>query len=211
MTVIFDFDGVLADSRAAIGGSITRALAAHGLPVPRDLGPLIGPPLLFSFAQALGTRPDDPRAQAVLDTYREHYVEVARAETTVFAGIPEAVAALAERHPLAVCTSKPKAYVEPLLDALALREHFGVVEGPALDAPGEEKTVTLGRLLAALGPGRAVMVGDREHDVIAAHAHRLPVIGVTWGFGAARELAAADAVVGTPAELPGTAARLLAA
>jgi phosphoglycolate phosphatase len=46
-------------------------------------------------------------------------------------------------------------------------------------------------------------VGDREHDVIGAHAHGLIAIGALWGYGSREELTAAgaDMLVQTPAEL----------
>ena len=66
---------------------------------------------------------------------------------------------------------------------MGLREHFDVVAGPALRRRAEDKTQTLGRALRLLGPTRAVMVGDRSFDIVAARAHGLPSIGVTWGIG----------------------------
>jgi phosphoglycolate phosphatase len=46
-------------------------------------------------------------------------------------------------------------------------------------------------------------VGDREHDVIGAHAHGLVAIGALWGYGSREELAGAgaDMLVTTPAAL----------
>ena len=95
---------------------------------------------------------------------------------------------------------------------MGLREHFEVVAGPELSARAEGKTETLGRALHELGPTRAVMVGDRSFDILAAHAHGLSSIGVTWGIGTPDELqtAGADRLIATPAELPATAAILLA-
>jgi phosphoglycolate phosphatase len=132
-------------------------------------------------------------------------------ETTVPPGIPEALAAL-NGHRLAVATSKPHAFAEPLLSAMGLREHFDVIAGPDLKTPAEDKTQTLGRALDLLGPTRAIMVGDRSFDIVAARAHRLPSIGVTWGIGTLDELqtAGADRLIAAPSELPATAAILLA-
>lgn len=50
---------------------------------------------------------------------------------------------------------------------------------------------------------RPIMVGDRKHDIAAAHEHDIPAIGVLWGIGSAKELltAGADALAHTPAEL----------
>ena len=50
---------------------------------------------------------------------------------------------------------------------------------------------------------RAVMVGDREHDVIGAHLAGLDVIGVLYGYGSREELTAAgaDQITETPEAL----------
>ena len=50
---------------------------------------------------------------------------------------------------------------------------------------------------------RAVMVGDREHDVIGAHLAGLDVIGVLYGYGSREELTAAgaDQIAETPEAL----------
>jgi phosphoglycolate phosphatase len=44
------------------------------------------------------------------------------------------------------------------------------------------------------------MVGDRKHDIEAAHANGLLAIGALWGFGSRRELV--DAGADFLAELP---------
>ena len=41
-------------------------------------------------------------------------------------------------------------------------------------------------------PQTAVMVGDRHHDIDAAHANGCLAIGVTYGYGSADELSHAD-------------------
>jgi phosphoglycolate phosphatase len=81
------------------------------------------------------------------------------------------------------------------------------VIGPELDAPDESKTITVRRALTALGeePGPDLpLVGDRSHDVVAAHANGLPCVGVLWGVGDEAELrrAGADPIVAAPADLP---------
>jgi phosphoglycolate phosphatase-like HAD superfamily hydrolase len=81
------------------------------------------------------------------------------------------------------------------------------VHAPDSDHGSEPKTVTLTRALAALlpaaEPSRAVMVGDRHHDVAAGRACGTFTVGVTWGAGDRAELTAAgaDRVVDTPGQL----------
>ena len=123
-------------------------------------------------------------------------------------GIPEALRAL-DGHRLAVATSKPHAFADPLLGAMGLREHFELVVGPDLTARTEDKTATIGRALDALGETRAVMVGDRSFDVVGAHANGIPAIGVTWGIGDAAELSGAERTIDDPSALPETVSSLL--
>jgi phosphoglycolate phosphatase len=211
-TVIFDLDGVLVDSRAVFLSCVSYAFDKLGLPqrAPAELLPYLGPPFAYAFGELLGVPHDAPIVAACIDGYRERYATASLTETTVEPGIPEALAAL-NGHRLAVATSKPRAFAAPLLEAMGLSQHFEVIAGPELSARAEGKTQTLGRALEQLGPTRAVMVGDRSFDVLAARAHGLASIGVTWGIGTPEELrgAGADRLIATPAELPATAAVLL--
>jgi phosphoglycolate phosphatase len=137
--------------------------------------------------------------------YRARYAEASLQETDVTPGIDTALGELAQRYRLAVATSKPLAFAEPLLSALGLRPFFTVVAGPDLSVQGESKASTIAAALETLGhPKRAVMVGDRSHDIVGANAHSLPSIGVTWGIGSTEELqeAGAGSIVDVPAELP---------
>ena len=201
--VIFDLDGVLADSRVAFTRCVNAALVAAGVPerAPDELHRFLGPPLRSTFAHLTG---DDALADGCLEVYRARYRAHSAAETTVPDGVADAVAALSERMPLAVATSKPRPLAVPLIEALGLLDRFAVVEGPALDAHLEPKAETIGRALQGLPAGaRPVMVGDTRFDVEGAHAHGLQCIGVLWGIGSEEELrdAGADAIVATPADL----------
>ena len=202
--VLFDLDGVLLDSRTAIVRCIEHGLREQGVATPpaADLERFIGPPLVDAFTELAGPE----LAAACLASYRERYVHSSLEETTVVPGAREALAAVAARVPVAVATSKPRAYAEPLCERLGLAPHLRVIAGPELDAPDEAKAVTVRRALAALGlaPGAdAPLIGDRRHDAEAAHANRIRCVGVLWGIGDEPELraAGADPVVATPDRL----------
>jgi phosphoglycolate phosphatase len=203
--VLFDLDGVLLDSRIAIVRCIEHGLRANGVepPAAAELERHIGPPLIDAFAMLAGPE----RADACLAAYRERYVVSSLEETTVVPGAQEALAAVAARVPVAVATTKPYAFAEPLCERLGLAEHLRAITGPELDAPDEIKSVTVTRALAALGlmPGAdAPLVGDRRHDVEAAAANGIGCVGVLWGIGDEAELraAGADPIVSAPADLP---------
>jgi phosphoglycolate phosphatase len=205
--VLFDLDGVLVDSRGPISRGINYALATNGLPErdPADLYRYIGPPLLHAFAELLGEPVSSPAVARCAASYRERYAVTSLTETEVTPGIADALAALrGDGVRLAVATSKPRPFAEPLLEALGMRRYFDAVVGPELDATSEDKTTTVGAALRALGATRGAMVGDRSFDMVAARAHGLRAVGVGWGIGSRAELetAGADAIVATPAELP---------
>jgi phosphoglycolate phosphatase len=211
--VLFDLDGVLVDSRAAITACINHALVARGLaalPV-RDLHRLIGPPLAVAFAELTAEPVESAAVADCVSAYRDRYSHVSLTDTEVFPGIADALEALRGERRLAVATSKPHVMAEPILRAVGLRDFFELVAGPEMGALAETKTVTIGSALAALGTPAAVMVGDRSFDIRGAQAHGLATVGVTWGIGDADELAAAgaDVIVDTPAELPAAVAGLL--
>ncbi|HET9959144.1 MAG TPA: HAD hydrolase-like protein, partial [Polyangiaceae bacterium] len=54
-----------------------------------------------------------------------------------------------------------------------------------------------------IAASRAVMIGDRAHDMIGAKRNAVRALGVLWGYGDRAELfdAGADAVVATVSEL----------
>ena len=51
---------------------------------------------------------------------------------------------------------------------------------------------------------RSLMVGDRRHDIVDAHAVGMRSLGVLWGYGNRDELktAGADQLVERPSDLP---------
>lgn len=212
--VLFDLDGVLVDSRRAITGAINEALAEHGLPrrPPASLERFIGPPLHGAFSELTGQGPESPLVASCVAAYRRRYATASLRETVAVPGVAAALAELRQGWRLAVATSKPLAFAEPLVEALGLRDHFVSVRGPDLDVAGEEKATTIKAALRDLGcPQRAVVVGDRCFDVAGAHACGLPAIGVTWGIGDRAELesAGAEAIIEAPSELQAAVGLLL--
>jgi len=114
---------------------------------------------------------------------------------------------------LLVCTAKPAYFASPILDHFKLRSHFDEVYGPDLEGRLDDKGDLIAHMLECEGfdPKRAVMIGDRGSDVIAAARHGIPAVGVLWGYGSREELEASGAAVlcAEPAELPAMVAKLL--
>lgn len=208
--VLLDLDGCLVDSTVAITGSLRHALTCLGVPAPssQELRWCIGPPLLESIGQLLREADADPsRAAEGAAHYEEHYRTASLELTRVVPDVPAALDVLGASATLAVVTSKPAPAAVPLIAHLGLMERFVEVHAPASNGHREPKAVTLARALASLAPGgdhaRAVMVGDRSHDVVAGLACGIRTVGVTWGAGDHAELSAAGAhaIVRSPQDL----------
>lgn len=208
--VFFDLDGCLVDSDRAIPRAYNEALAVLGLP-PQPVASLrrfIGPPLLEGFTTLLTELGSDP-AQAIegVAAYREVYGDIALADTELIPGIERVLDAL-DGVPLAVVTSKPVFFAEPILESVGLGGRFRGVYAPELRATTEPKAVALARALEEVvpdvPPGRTAMVGDRSHDVVAGRNCGTRTVGVTWGAGDRDELVAAgaDRIVDDPGSLP---------
>ena len=196
--IFIDLDGCLVDSTRAITNSFNHTLSTSGI-APRSAEvtrSFIGPPLRATFDRVVAEEGLDPAFASVLvATYRARYGAMSASETTIFPGVFEALAKLREYAPLAIVTSKFGPVAEKLVDEIGLRAHIAIVYAPRDDHTIEPKEVTLRRALATTGarPHATVMIGDREHDVLAGHACATATIGVLWGAGDRAELEAARA------------------
>jgi phosphoglycolate phosphatase len=203
--VYFDLDGTLTDPWEGISRSICHALDHFDVPHPDEaaLRELIGPPLRASLAGYVG----EDRADRALDVYRERFAESGWHENRRYPGIRTMLAELAASGArLYVATSKPRVFAEPIVEHFGLADYFRAVFGAELDGTRGDKTELLAHALRQNPPaGRAVMIGDRRHDMMGATNNNMFAVGVAWGYGSIDELEAAGArrIARTPAELPG--------
>lgn len=210
LLILFDLDGTLVDPEGAITGGIAGALRAVGLPVPpeADMQRMVGPALVRSLIDIAGVPAD--WVDEVVRIYRQGYRSHGMAISRPYEGIAHTVKALAaEGHTVAVATQKPEWLALELLETQQLLPLFASVHG----APDDERAAALldGKrtiIETALarhagGYDRAVMVGDRVHDISGAAANGLDCVAVSWGFGSEEEFAQARpaAVVGSADEL----------
>lgn len=190
--LLFDLDGVLADSRRPIIDCVNDALESLGFERRSDpeVEPIIGPPTEIGFGMLLGVPPEDPLVDRGVREYRARYSTALHA-TPSYPGVPELIAELADDHLLGVATSKPRRYALPVLEAIGLAPLFAYVAGPEPGGPNDKRSMVT-EAMAAL-PEATTMVGDRSYDMLAANTLGLRAIGVLWGFGSRDELVAAGA------------------
>jgi phosphoglycolate phosphatase len=194
-SIYFDLDGTLTDPKIGITRSIRHALIelGHHAPSEDELIWCIGPPLLGSLKTLLGR---DELAEPALQLYRQRFSEIGIYENGVYPDILDVLASLHRSgRRLFVASSKPLIYVERIIDHFGMRPYFERVFGSELDGVRADKTELLTYALGETGDdaGRAVMIGDRRHDMIGAINNRMTAVGVAYGYGGRQELIAAGA------------------
>ena len=206
--LVFDLDGTLIDSRRDLATAVNRTREELGL-APLALAEIVG--MVGEGARrlvekALGADvPPERRFEEVFRRYLEHYRAVLLDTTRAYDGMPEALARLAARYPLAVLTNKPEDLSRAVLAGLGLLEHFAEVLGG--DSLPSRKPDPAGLLLLAgrlgVSPEHTLLVGDSAIDAATARAAGCRFALVTWGFSppAVQAGIEAEARYATPAEL----------
>ena len=209
--VYFDLDGTLTDPFEGITKCILYALDKLGFPHPNDeyLHSCIGPPLYNTFPEMVG---EDLTLKAI-DLYRERFDEIGWLENKPYAGIHDALAAVAETGcTMFVATSKPRIAAGRIIEHFEMGKFFERVFGCELDGTHANKADLLGFAISENPEASSrIMIGDRKHDLIGAIANAIQPIGVSYGYGSHDELnaAGATAIADSPAELANVVRNLI--
>jgi 2-phosphoglycolate phosphatase len=191
--VVFDLDGTLVDSYAAIHESLGVVLQAFGRPpISRDdTRRMVGHGLDILIAQAIG---EENVAEGVA-LFRERYATEGIESTRLLPGADEVTRILRERGlPLVIASNKPATFSRAILAHLGLKDRFAVITGPDdgfSPKPAPDMVIVA---LAAIGAkaAEALFVGDMPVDVLTARAAEMKVAVVPTGSSTREELLAAS-------------------
>ena len=211
--ILFDLDGTLTDPGLGITNAVMYALKKFNIEVPErsELYKFIGPPLLESFEKFYGMSSEE--SQMALQYYREYFKPYGLYENTVYDGIEELLAELkAQGKQLILATSKPEPFAIEILRHFKLDKYFGFIAGATMDEKRVRKADVIAYALESCeitDLSSAIMIGDREHDVLGAKEVGLASIGVLYGYGNLEELknAGATYIVENPMNVLGVLAK----
>ena len=194
--LLFDLDGTLTDPFEGITRSVEYALNAFGIEVEdrRVLAPFIGPPLVESLTERYGFSMED--AVAAVAKYREYFAVKGLYENELFEGIPELLSDCRKAgYKISMATSKPTHYARIIAEHFDIARYFDAIHGSSLDGTRITKSSVVAEAVAEehLDPSRALMIGDRRHDVEGAGEHGIRTVGVLYGYGSREEHEAAGA------------------
>ena len=194
--LLFDLDGTLTDPFEGITRSVEYALNAFGIEVEdrRTLAPFIGPPLVESLTERYGFTMED--AVAAVAKYREYFAVKGLYENELFEGIPELLNDCRKAgYKISMATSKPTHYAKIIAEHFDIARYFDAIHGSSLDGSRITKSSVVAEAVRdeGLDPTRALMIGDRRHDVEGAREHGIKTVGVLYGYGSLEEHTAAGA------------------
>ena len=206
--LLFDLDGTLTDSKEGITKSVQYALKAFGIE-EEDLDRLccfIGPPLKDSFMRYYGFSEEE--AKKAVTVYREYFSARGLYENKVYEGAEKVLQSLLDSgKKLYVASSKPEYFVRKILTHFHMDSYFRFMGGSDMEEVRGQKADVIRYVLEECGitdRDKAVMIGDREHDILGAKEVGIDSVGVLYGFGSRQELeeAGAGAIAETIFDLP---------
>ena len=199
--VLFDLDGTLVDSAAAILGSFhhaTETVLRRRFPDDEILARVGGTNLAHQMALL-----DPDRVDELVRVYRAHN-DPQYSELACFEGVLDVLQQLkVEGGRLGIVSAKRRPTVERVVRSAGMGEYFDVVVGSddtRRHKPDPEPVLKALEVLEA-GPDEAAYVGDSPFDVAAARA--AGVFAVAIGWGGIHRVEDADAFVETPEALLG--------
>lgn len=196
--VIFDFDGVIADSMDAYFGAFTDVCTEMGY---RRLNSREAFLRLFEgnlLRQLLWAGFPLWRLKRLVQKF-EPRIREAHRDVRPFAGLPEAISTLARDFPVYVVTSNIAEVVSAFLEQHGFSGVLGVI-GSDTHASKVKKI----RSVLRQHPGfRGYYVSDTKGDLIEAHRAGAIPVAVSWGWHSVEKLAEGKParVVASPGEL----------
>jgi phosphoglycolate phosphatase len=199
--IVFDFDGVLADTLDEMLHIVRLVCDSLGYPCepsPADLNALNK----MEFAE-LGKQlgiPEQREQEFVEQTFR--LFGARPVPPRIFPGMREVVLELAGENKIGILTGNAFQVVDRFLETNELSTAIAIVQ--SAEAPGN-RSMKLKRIISQLGgPARSVyLVGDAVSDVQVARESSVTSIAVTWGHQSEAKLRSVnpDFLVHTPQEL----------
>ena len=190
--ILWDLDGTLLDTLEDLTDAVNQTLVEFGCPERTldEVRRFVGNGAARLIQLSLPGKDTDPDWREVLAAYQTYYAANAQVKTAPYAGIPEALAAVGQKFPMAVVSNKPDGAVK-----LLCADYFGGIQarGESDDCPRKPAPDMLYKAMAQLGVDTCIYVGDSEVDVTTARNAGVPCLSVTWGFRDADTLVQAGA------------------
>ncbi len=196
--ILFDLDGTLIDSVPDLAVALNKMLLDLDLPVVAEqlAREWVGNGAAKLVERGLchhGLNADALQSMHAkgLDLFLEHYNDCCADKTVLYEGVAQALAEF-KRHQItmAIVTNKPRRFIAPILEHLAIDHYFSLLLGGDELAHKKPHPEPLLHCMDSLNiSARSVlMVGDSRNDIEAARAANIPVVAMNYGYNHGRPI-----------------------
>ena len=185
--VLFDFDGTVMDTSAAVFYSARSTMAGLGLPVKPDVNMnlFVGPPLGDCFRLTFGL--EEKYVGKACEIYRRYYASTGRYRASFYPNVQQSLEKLNSMEmPMCITTMKSSALAQSMIDHFGLSKYFGRVIGADLAGVRTKADLVNEAVSEHCMEGsrdRVLLVGDTMLDADGAKAAGTDFLGVSFGFG----------------------------
>ena len=195
--VIFDFDGVIADTGLDIVASVQaaqREFATEVLEYPEIMA-CVGHGAKYLIDGTMASLPENTLADA-LAWYKKYYEAHPCDHTRLYPGFYELLEKLQSQGiKMSIVSNKPEAITELIVNKLGISEFFTKVIGPESVKRMKPDPEGLLLCLSAMHTENkeALMIGDSYTDIMAGKAAGMKTCAILYGYGDKAKLKAENA------------------
>jgi len=192
--LIFDWDGTVMDSRAAIVDCLKLAIVECGYKVPDEiaLADLIGLGLQQAFERLY---PDlgQHDIEQLCGAFRRAFLLPGMRKSVLFPGVRKTLDELRKGYLLAVATGKSRKGLDRDLEEARLSGYFPITR-TADETLSKPNPAMLFEIITDLDtePGKCLVIGDTDYDLNMAHNANVDAVAVTCGVHDSERLLAAE-------------------
>ncbi|MFQ5501486.1 MAG: HAD family hydrolase [Phycisphaerae bacterium] len=201
--ILFDFDGVIAETEPLHFEAFAHTLPAFDLPLSREIYfaryvGLSDTEIVKRLSRDLNRNLTPHTLREVLDRKRAYYRKTIKAGIDLIPGVGDLIRRVSRQWPLAICSGSARSEIEIILTCADLRECFKTIV--AAEDVQVSKPDPAGYLLAYanlknttpdLREADCLVLEDSRAGILAARAAGMRVIGIRKDYGDA-DLAPAD-------------------
>ena len=204
--IVLDLDGTLTDSAQLGRVLFKRVFAMLGCgDISDELADSFNGPSADEVCRVMGVTGE---RRILYDTLLDEVeVSLVRSMGVVYPGVHEMLARLAPHAVLAILTNGSQAYCEACLSEYGFSPYITLHTGYVCGVSKAERIAMWEREMNAR---RVICVGDRATDISNARAAGAYAVGVTYGMGSEEELAGADCLCGSAAQVAEACLRVIA-
>jgi len=193
---LFDLDGTLVDSVYDLYIAINLTLSDLAFPIVSQslVESWVGNGVETLVMRALSgdmqisVHLDEALSNKAITLFYQHYEQQVGEYSVLYQHVETGLSAL-RGMPKALITNKARIFTEKLLDKLSLTSHFEVIVcgDDMVKKPSPEPLLFACNKLN-VEPSKAIMIGDSKSDILAAHAAKIDVIALNYGYNQGEKL-----------------------